>query len=199
MADLLNSLALRLEDIEESVFGQLDLSNPENNGTTLMSMITELDNRIRSLTLGQDNFLECYHELVKLNQRIKPDWSDWYGAGECPAIPANYDGTSFASKLEDVLAFEDEIKGDADISEHIQRLKSALDAPHIHRIDEMKARLPQLKQTMAIQKKQIETLDADTAQLKNAYNRWLTEVTEKLAQFGKSLDELERRKEVENN
>lgn len=196
MESSITSLSLRLRDIEQALLGPIGLDGLES-GTTLASMVTDVENQLRSLTLAHENFNQVYNELNKLKKQIKIGDDDLFHNSVHPFLTSVDDDDTLVSKFEDVLAFEDEIRMDAESSDQIQQLKSALDLPHIHQTAAHTDTLSQLKEKLAILRLQTDTNNTQTARLRALYDRWQAELVRQVEEFGKQLAQLEQQKEDE--
>lgn len=137
MAQSIELLNLRLREIEEALFGSDELApQTKDSQVTLVRTISELDQKLKSLTFGKERFNHCYAELRKLEK--------WIGAEEDFFLTLDSDNTHM-SKFEEVLAFEDEIREDADSFEKIATLEPILDKEQIREVPELQPALDSLK------------------------------------------------------
>mgnify|MGYP002649189977 CR=1 FL=1 len=130
---------MRLREIEEALFGSDELvPQAKDSQVTLVRTISELDQKLKSLTFGKEKFNHCYAELRKLEK--------WIGAEESSfhSLETASDN-SHMSKFEEVLAFEDEIKDDAYTLEKIAALEPSLDKAPIREVPALQPALDSLK------------------------------------------------------
>lgn len=197
-------LNLRLQTIEDQLFGsdEFELSSTIGssslitppNALALIRSLSEIDQKLKSLTIGKERFSMCYTELGKFEK--------WITSDDDKIASAVRDSSSISesesSKCEEILAFENEIQIDANMATKIGQLKPIFDSDsskQLRSVPELEPKLENLKLNLLNAKRQIYDLEDETRLIIEQTMTWFNDIASKLSSIHEDITQLERKKE----
>ena len=169
----------RIKSIEDKLFGQ----NKPNQipAQHLIDQMLQIDSKLRELTAGKERFNNCHQKLNENKKWFEPDY-----------IESSM--SSATSKLEEVLAREDDINKQTQQFDKIKLLEKNIDSPQIRECDSLRPHLEKIQIIALDQNQQAQQFDQKIQHLINEYNRWIVNVKSQLANWDEILKKAEREK-----
>lgn len=162
-------LELRLSEIERQVYGypMQDLSIAETNNSTLslVKMLMEIENKLKTITIGKDAFNQCYNDMKKIQKWIGDD-------NKFDSLLSSFGSHSSVVKFEEVLAFEDEIRMDYERMLELEQLLPSLNEKHLGSMDQLEPILIKQKLQLYNLHQKCLILNKCTEQLISEFNSW---------------------------
>ena len=176
---VLEVIESRIKSIEDKLFGQ----NKPNQipAQNLIDQMLQIDSKLKELTAGKERFNNCHQKLNENNKCFEPDYIESLMS-------------SATSKLEEVLAREDDIKKQTQQFEKIKLLEKNIDSPQIRECDSLRPNLEKIQMIALDQNQQAQQFDEKIQHLINEYNRWIVDVKSQLANWDEILKKVEREK-----
>lgn len=173
----MDTLQLRVADLEQQILGDTESKYEVLN---LGKAINDIQSRIKSLTIGNDRFALCNKELTRLQPYICSD-----------DVELCYDRST---RLQDVLAFQDDIISDTILAQQIEHLKPCLDKPFIHDSTQHAPLLEECKLSLIQASKANQQISQQIASMSEQVSAWHNNVWNMLTNVNDKLVQLEARK-----
>ena len=180
----------------------------QQSNVNLINTISEIEQKIKSITIGKEKFNHCYSELKKLEKWITTEGSDLLLSSLEPSAQLfSGSGSSISSslessKFEEILAFEDEIKADGEAAEQINHLESFLlnsgdnkNSQLNDLVPQLEPELNELKLELLESSKQVKDLENEIRAVIEQTYLWFSDLAFQLNELNIDLSELERKRE----
>ena len=155
-ASELDTVRLRIEELERIVFGQ-DREGRNDDQPTFYEALSEIDSRFRSLKLfDQSNVLSAWEKAEEIQRLLTSE--------------GNRDETLDAEKREVLLLREESVKETATLLQELSKVKMNAQGTALKGQEEAEAKLPSIVQENARQQCAIQEEAGKVKELLTAYN-----------------------------
>lgn len=180
-----------MQEIEHKLFGptgDVQVSLNGNEPVNLINMLIDIDNKLKTLTIGKDRFNQCYNELCKL-QKIFSNDEDFQ------ALLSSTVNNNETVKFEEILAFEDKITDDGNMVDAIEKLEPCLELNHIRKVSDLEPMLNSIKLSLFQLRQCSNDIEDELQVMLESYTNWFCFIKQKLEQFNTELTQLEIKKQ----
>lgn len=130
---------------------------------SLIKMLMEIENKLKTMTIGNDTFTQCYNEMKKIQKWIGDD-------NKLDSLLSSFGSHSCVVKFEEVLAFEDEIRKDYERMLELEQLLPSLNEKHLGSMDQLEPILIEQKLQLFNLHQKCLMLSQSTEQLMSEFN-----------------------------
>lgn len=181
MSSPLDSLELRLREVEDRVSGGRAVTTTDPKWTPICDNLIQIEAKLKELTAGKERFNNCFQSCRQLDKYLDPEYIDRIVATD-------------SVKFETILSFEELIRSEAKSLERVDQLSKNLDSSHLRDFDKLYPKLNEIRLTSLVQSQESAKIDEKTRILILSYNKWLENVKIQLKEWDRVLTQLENEK-----
>jgi hypothetical protein len=180
MSSAVDLLDLRIRAIEERLLGRTatraDTGVDANH--TIVDQLVRIDERLQELTAGKERFNNCYQKCRQLDKYLDTEYMERMAATD-------------SAKLEQILAFEEQLKDESHCLERVDQLSANIDSDHIRGHQKFQQRLDKIRVISLQRSQESARIEGKTKQLVLSYNQWLEAIKRQLADWDQVVTQLE--------